>query len=199
MKNKQYYRYYTYISPLIKSPFVKSYGTPIFTLLALTIFVIFAIRPTLSTITVLQKKLTDTNQLLEKVNLKSENLAKGRSNYQALSSEVKNKIQLAIPQKAEFKTLIGTLEDTALTHQASISALQIQSVEVKPENSSGESKLLEIKFTFNIEGGYNNLLLFLEKIKQGIRLIEIEQLAINRSSESNIIIMSIRGKAYYLE
>lgn len=199
MKNKQYYRYYTYISPLIKSPLIKSYGTPILTLLALTIFIIFAIKPTISTITVLQKKSEDANILLERVNLKSENLAKGRNNYQALSSQVKDKIQQAIPQRAEFKTLIGTLEDTALAHQASISALQIQSVEVRPEKNLANSKLWEIKFTFNLEGGYDNLLSFLEKIKNSLRLVEIEQLAVNRSSDSKIIIMSIRGKAFYLD
>ena len=80
MKNKStlYSRYFTYIKPISKLPIIKNYGPTIFTLLTISILTIFAIRPTVETILVLQKKLADEEEILQKVTDKVNNLSLGQ-------------------------------------------------------------------------------------------------------------------------
>jgi len=125
-ESNRYSRYFTYIKPLTRLPIIKTYGPAIFSLLTMSIFIVFAIRPTIETIIVLQKKLADADKIVAQINEKTDNLSKGRENYQLLSQNIKNKIRAAIPDNIDIKSLSQALETSAKTNEASISALQIQ-------------------------------------------------------------------------
>lgn len=198
-QSRIYSRYFTYIKPITKLPIIRTYGSTIFTLVVVTIFILFAIRPTVETILILQKKLEDSNSILEKINQKANDLTAGKQNYDNLDQAIKTKILEAIPDNANLKTLVQTLERSAITHEASISALQIQPfiLEVKDETDSGIST--DISFTFNVEGTYANLVALLQDLKTSSRLISIETLSLSKVSEGSGLIMSITGKAYYIK
>lgn len=198
-KSNKYFRYFTYIKPLVRLPIVRTYGTTIFTILIMTIFVFFAIKPTVETILVLQKKLDDSNQVLEKLKKKAESLSLGKKNYDNLDSSVKNRIQATIPDSVELKSVTQTLEEAAKLNDASISALQIepQVLETKLDNKIGT--LSEIGFTFNVEGSYSNVVLLLQDLSTSSRLISIDKLSISKVSEGQGVIMSTSGKAWYLK
>ena len=76
MKDRQkiYSRYFTYVKPLIRLPIVRTYGATVFTIFIITIFIFFAIKPTIETILVLQKKLENSTEVLEKLQKKSKDL-----------------------------------------------------------------------------------------------------------------------------
>lgn len=194
-----YSRYFTYIKPFTKLPIVKNYGPIIFTLLITAIFLVFAIKPTVETILVLQKKITDSTAVLEKVTQKAQNLSLGKKNYDNLDPDIKNKISLAIPDSAGLRSTIQNLEQTARLHDASVSALQIQPVVIDTKKDSQVGKLSEISFTFNIEGSYDNLISLLQDIKTSSRLISIDSLSLSKVSEGPGLIMSLSGKVYYLQ
>lgn len=198
-KSQIYSKYFTYVKPIARLPIVKTYGSTILTLLVMIIFILYAIKPTVETILVLQKKLEDSKQVLEKVNQKANNLSQGKTNYEKLDSSTKARLATAIPDTVSLKLLIQTLEQISLTHQASISALQIQPLvlETKPDNKVGS--LSEVLFTFNVEGSYKNLTSLLNDLKSSTRLISIDSLALSKLSEGAGLIMSITGKAYYLK
>ncbi len=198
-RSQMYSRYFMYIKPIAKLPIVKTYGSTIFTLVIITIFILFAIKPTVETILVLQKKLIETTQVLDKVNKKANDLSAGKQNYDNLDTEIKNKISQAIPDNVELKSITLTLEQKARLHEASISALQIQPIiiETKSQNTLGETA--EVDFTFNIEGSYQNLIATLQDLKISNRLISINTLSLTRVSEGTGLIMSITGKAYYIK
>lgn len=198
-ESNRYFRYFTYIKPITGLPIIKTYGSVIFTLVAVTIFVVFAIKPTVETIIILQKKLADSNQIVNKVNQKAQRLSQGKENYQNLDQNIKNKIQSSIPDTVELKSVIQILEQSAKANQASISALQIQPLvlETKQENTVGS--LAEVAFTFNVEGAYKNLIALLQDLKTTSRLISINRLTLNKVGEEKTLIMSISGKAYYLK
>src|SRR3989344_2923498 len=118
-RQKNYSRYFTYIKPLAKLPIVRTYGTTIFTIFIITIFIFFAIKPTIETILILQKKLDNSTLLLEQLQKKSQDLSAGRQNYENLDSSVKSKIATAIPDSIELKSIIQTLEGAANLHNAS--------------------------------------------------------------------------------
>lgn len=194
----RYFRYFTYIKPVTKLPIVKTYGSTIFTIFAITIFVFFAIKPTVETILVLQKKLETYDEALAKINKKANDLSLGKQNYQNLDQDIKDQIQSAIPDIVDLKSVIQTLEQTAKKNEASVSALQVQPflLEVKKD---AYGTLSEVNFTFNVEGSYHNLISLLQDLKSSVRLISIDNLSLNKVSEEGELVMSISGKAYYLK
>lgn len=194
-----YFRYFTYIKPVAKLPIIRTYGSTIFTIFVMAIFVFFAIKPTVETILVLQKKLQDSNQVLKQVEEKVGNLSQGRENYENLDPIVKTRINAAIPDTAELKTLIQALEGTAIRYGASISALQIQphTLDVKVENQVGT--ISEISFIFNVEGEYQNLVSLLQDLESSSRLISQDSITLIKVSEGGGLTMSISGKVWYLK
>lgn len=197
---KRYSRYFTYIAPVAKHPIIRNYGTTIFTLTMMAIFILFAIKPTIETILVLQKELEDSKEVLVKVSQKSEDLSLAKKNYDQLDPSVKAKIQTLVPDRVELKTVIQNLELTARAYEASISALQIQPLSINPESPDILSnKLDEVSFTFNVEGTYPNLVELLESLKSSPRHISIDSLIFNKSGGSQTLLMSVSGKAYYLK
>lgn len=195
----RYFRYFTYIKPVTKIPIVKTYGSTIFTLIMIIIFTLFAIKPTVETILVLQKKLENSKEVLQKVTQKARNLSLGKENYDNLEGLLNNKIQPAIPDSISLTSLVSTLEGAALKQQASISALQIQPQSLAAKDISKTGTIAEIEFTFNIEGNYTNLVSVLQDLKSSSRLVSINSLSFNKVTDEGALIMSIRGKAYYIK
>ncbi len=198
-KSTIYSRYFTYIKPITKLPIVKNYGPMIFTLLTIAILIYFAIRPTVATILVLQKKLADENDVLQKVTQKANDLSLGKKNFDNLDQSIKDKISASIPNTVSLKTMLQSLEETANAHQASISALQVQPIEIDSKTDDQLGTLTNISFTFNIEGSYQNLLAILQGLKNSSRLISFDNLSISQVSDTKTQVMSISGKAYYIK
>lgn len=198
-ESNRYSRYFTYIKPVTRLPIIKTYGPTIFSLLTISVFVVFAIRPTIETIIILQKKLVDADKIVAQINEKADNLSKGRENYQLLSQNIKNKIRTSIPDNIDIKSLAQTLEVSAKTNEASISALQIQPLTLENTANENKNQLGEIAFIFNIEGSYSTLTSVLRDLKLSSRLISIDKLTFNKVTEGRNIIMSVNGKAYFLK
>lgn len=200
MQNKStlYSRYFTYIRPIIRHPIVRNYGPAVFTIMTITILILFAIKPTVETILVLQKQLANSDEVLQKVTKKANDLSLGKKNYDNLDQNIKDKISLSIPGNTNLKSVIQSLEQVAKNHEASISALTIQPlvIDTKVENQIGT--LTEVSFTFNTEGNYNNLIAILQDLKTSIRLISVDNISLSKPEDA-LIIMSLSGKAYYLK
>lgn len=194
-----YSRYFTYVKPFTKLPVVKNYAPAVFTLLTISILTIFAIKPTIETILVLQKKLTDSDQVLQKITEKSNNLSLGKKNYDNLDQNIKGKILNLVPDDTNLKTVIQSLEQAAKTHQASISALQIQPLVIDTKVEGKIGTVSEVSFIFNTEGSYKNLVALLQDLKTSSRLISIETLSLSKVADGTGLIMSLSGKAYYLK
>lgn len=195
-----YSRYFTYIKPVTKYPIIKNYAPTIFALLTISILIFFAIKPTVETILILQKKLADSNEVLQKVTQKANNLSLARKNYDNLNQDIKDKISSYIPDTVSLKSLTYNLEQAAKIHEASVSALQIQPLVIDAKNSDSQvGSLFEIAFTLNTEGDYQNLIGLLQDLKSSSRLISINSLSFSKSGDSKTLIMSLSGKAYYLK
>lgn len=201
MKNEStlYSRYFTYVKPVTKLPIVKNYGPTIFSLLTITILVFFAIKPTVETILVLQKKLADSNEVLQKITQKANNLSLGKENYDNLDQTVKGNILAFIPDTVSLRSIIQSLEQAALRNEASVSALQIQPLIVETKSSNQIGSVTEISFIYNTEGSYENLIALLQELKISNRLISIDSLSMAKTNEGSSLIMSLTGKAYYLK
>lgn len=194
-----YSRYFTYVKPVTKLPIVKNYASTVFALLTTAILIFFAIRPTVETILVLQKKLADADGVLQKINKKANDLSLGKTNYDNLDPSIKNRISAFIPDTVSIKSLIQSLEQAAQANEASISALQIQPFVIENKNEEQVGSIDEISFVFNVEGKYQNLIALLRILRTNSRLISIDSLSISKTVDSAGLIMSLSGKAYYLK
>lgn len=197
-KSRFYSKYYTYIKPITKLPIIKTYGSMVFTLGIITFFIFYAIKPTVETILILQKKLEDTTIILDQINLKAKNLSQGKSNLENMNPNTKSKIENLIPNTVSLKSVIQTLEKTTQLHQASISALQIQPITVEPKSDDSVGTVENIGFIFNTQGEYKNLVSILQDLKRSDRLLTIDSVSFSNQEESGLI-MSISGKVYYLK
>lgn len=197
-QSKFYSKYYTYIQPLARHPVIKTYSSTIFSLIVITFFIFYAIKPTIETILILQKKLVDSTAVLEQVNLKAKNLSQGKANLENMNPTIKSKIDKFIPNSVNLKSIIQTLEQSAQLHQASVSALQIQPITLDTEGEVAIGSIANIDFILNIQGQYQNLVSVLQDLKSSDRLISIDRISFSSREESGLI-MSISGKAYYIK
>ncbi|MFA5932708.1 MAG: type 4a pilus biogenesis protein PilO [Microgenomates group bacterium] len=199
MADSRYSRYYVYIKPVITNKYVRSFAPYIFSLLALIIFTIFAIRPTVLTIIELQKSIQDNQKVLAVLQKKSEDLTNGKRNLDNLDQEIKNKINAKLPTNPAVTNLINNLQ-TSATNSASVSALQIQPVTIYKNTSdpTGKLTLEELVFSFNTQGAYSQLTTVIDNVTKASRYLNLTSVVLSRSGEGGIT-LSISGKGYYLK
>lgn len=199
MTAAKYSRYYTYIKPVIENKFVKSSAPYIFSLITVTVFILFAIRPTISTILNLQKNIENHRQVYGALEKKENDLTAGRNNLQNLGPEKRKKIDSALPENTDVTSLISSLRNSS-GREASVSALQIQPVvllDSKAKSPTAPQSLGEVSFSYNIQGTYGQLLPTLYNLQRSPRLLNISSVVL--SSQEGATVLSVSGKAYFLK
>lgn len=198
--NSRYSRYYTFIKPVLNNKLIKSYSFVIFSILTSTIFVIFAIQPTLKTITALHKSIDEQKSLLAQVDQKIADLALAKKNYSDLDPIVKTNLVTLIPQNPTLPRFLADINSLALSHQASISGLQFQPSDLPPvaKKLSLDAPLTPIDFTMNIAGSYQNLTGFLESLATFNHLVDLNTVNFNKPPDGSLI-MTVNAKTYYIK
>lgn len=198
--NPKYSRYYVYIKPVIQNKLVRSSLPYIFSLIAMIVLLLFAIRPTISTVVELQKSIEDNKKVLATLTTKAQNLTEGKRNLDNMNPVIIQKINSSLPDKPNITILIASLNQ-ASGSVASISALQIQPITLI-NNASLEQKnkttIGEINFSYNIQGSYQNLLTTLYNLNKAGRLINIDSINLSKQTQG-VTSLSINGKSYYLK
>lgn len=193
-----YSRYYTYIKPIVDNQVVKSYSAYIFSLITVAILIIFAVRPTVSTILNLQKELQNQKSALQSLKNKSNNLTEAKRNLEALPDDTKAKIQRALPIQANVTSLIKALQGLSLT-DASSSAIQIQPVTIfNISDPKAKLDVGQISFVFNAEVDYPQALKTLAQINKLSRAVSVDTLTLTKQ-QGGLIIISVNGKAYFVK
>lgn len=191
-------RYYIYIKPVIGNKYVRSFAPYIFSLISIIIFIIFAIRPTVITIIGLQKTIQDSQQVLDILNKKSEDLVLGRKNLDALGQPILDKINTRIPKEPAVTNLINSLNQ-ASSNSASVSAMQVQPVTIYDvAASTAPNSINEVSFSFNVQGAYSELLSVIDHLLKSPRMLNLTNTILSRSTEGATQ-LSISGTTYYLK
>ena len=199
-KNYANYRHYFVdnLARFYKKKRNRVYGGAILTLITISFFALFALKPTADTITGLLKKIDDQKQVAKALEIKINALAQAQQQYNAAS----NKIYLldqALPQENQISQLTQQLEFLARQTQVEIVDLKFNKINLWGQESN---QLQEIKFTFVARGEYSHLkelLKFLPKLR---RIIKTEKFAFQKSQgkeKGAVLNLSIQGKAFYLK
>lgn len=170
----------------------KNVTTLVLTLVTLSIFGLFAISPTLSTIANLRKQLDDSNLVHEKLEEKIANLELLNRQYNLIEKDVPL-ILTAVPQTPDTSRLVGQLQAIALFSSVQITRIQVFQVEV----SQSKTKNPSFVFSIGVLGTSDNISNFLLLLSNFDRIVTIDILSQNLQEENGITQLELRGKAYY--
>jgi hypothetical protein len=182
--------------PLVENTKSASYFTITLTLLSLSFFGLFAIRPTIITVVSLYKSVED----LKKINIEYENkigsLVRGQAEYEKIRKQIPL-IQSAVPLTSSFHKLTSQLEDFTVRSDISINQLQVDGVAVSKQNPT--DKLQKYNFSMITIGSYQNTYTYLQHLLNWKRLVSVNSLEfINEgSTTSGLLRVTIKGNAYY--
>lgn len=189
---------YLSLMPDFKNERTQSFTTLVFTLVALSIFGIFAIGPTLSTIANLHKQLEDSSFVNQQLAKKIENITSLQAQYFTLEPDFPL-VFAAVPESPTVPPLVGQLQ--AIAQDSSVEVLRAQAFEVGLTNVKATPNAQSYNFSIDVSGTYENLTQFLDAVSNFDRIISLDSVSYNRANETDGSLpfqLSIRGKAYFL-
>lgn len=211
-------RYSVKIGPVLKSKTVRTYGSLSFSVVAIAIFVVFAIKPTVENIISIQQQINTQSQTLKALKDKSDKLAQAINNYNSIPDDTKIKLFTLLPNTPNPTCLIDNIAGQAADNKVQVSGFQLQSFDLKGQskcaleaadipqiekNNTANSTLKEIPFTINVNQGYPQLSGFINSLNSSVRLISVESAFFNKNQETqgatqtSPLTLSVTGKVYY--
>lgn len=187
------------------------YQKPVFqvsTALMLTLFAIiffgaFAIRPTLSTIAELIKKIDEQKIIVEKLNKKSAALATAQSEYLLVESKLPL-VAAAIPPFHSVDLLLKQIEGTAAELKLPLSSMQVDTISIPTDSNRSRivEGIVELPLSISVESEYSSLkqmITFLTRLK---RFLTVESISFTvdetKSLSAQNVRMTLQVYAYYL-
>ncbi len=165
----------------------------ILSLLTVSFFTLFAIRPTLATISNLNKQKEDSQLVLEALETKLAALQKLDGAYASLG-QTATLIQDAIPSSPEIPTLTRQLEMLASTHNLSIQRLDFGTIELYPGVKKNAS-IFSFTFTMSLQGGTTQINAFMQDLINFNRIITLERVTTGTTGENQEAL--ITGRTYF--
>lgn len=206
MYSNRYRRYYTWVEPLWKKPAVRGYGLLGLTLITIAFFILFAIKPTINTVTKLNKQIEDDRKVEQKLQEKINNLSQIQTELEVIKSDLVY-LDLGLPNKPNVAEIIKSIEKLAGDNSASISAIQIQEVKLSEKESSrsavsvkvaketeGKAKIIPLVFT--VEGDYASLAKIISQLRKLPRIMAVQSLVMLKNIGR--ITTTVKVNAYYL-
>lgn len=199
-------RYYQQLAPILKKPKMRTSTAAVFSFLAISLFLWYAIRPTAQTIIYLQREIADKTTLNQQMEQKITALIEAQATYENIKDSLPV-LDQALPKNPDAVILARELRNVANLSLASISAIQIPSVPIITKEASPGAKiaaqnpLQEFPVTVVLSGSYENLKTFLAGILEMRRITSIDMISIKQSGDfntaSHTLQLSIRLKSYY--
>jgi len=168
----------------------------IFSLMAITVFGLFAIAPTASTISELHKEKDDGEFTLEQLGIKNQALQKLSSEYGNVEP-VLDKIYAAIPSSPKIPEVIRKIEILANRNSLAVQNLSTGAIELYPTSRPGTQIF---SYTINVSalGTETSINTFIQELINTDRIISVERLN-SGISENNLFSTTITGRAYFIK
>ena len=191
---RQYKRYFVDIGRFYKIKKVRVYTEIVLSLAAVSFFLVFAIKPTLVTITELITTIKDQKLVAGQLQNKINALSIAQSEYNLMSSDL-YLVDEALPKNSQISTLVKQIEVLTLQSGVALGSMKFDPVALK-EAGAG---LKEISFSLTVSGDYQNLKSFLHLLASLRRVIGVETFSFKiKTAESQALTLGISGRAYYL-
>lgn len=199
-------RFYSQITPIFQKPRMRASTAAVFSFLAVSLFLWYAVRPTAQTIIFLRREIVDKTELNQRMEDKITALIEAQANYENMQDRLPL-IENALPHNPDAVILARELRNLAVVSQASISAIQIPSLPLIAQEATPGAKLATPKateafpITIIISGPYSALRTFLTGLLSLRRITTIDTISLKQESHSIIpgetLQLSIRLLSYY--
>ncbi|MBI2268001.1 MAG: type 4a pilus biogenesis protein PilO [Candidatus Blackburnbacteria bacterium] len=199
----KYNRYFTDLARIYgKRPEVRASIEILLTLLTISFFAIFAIRPTASTISQLFSDIQSQKEIEKKLDEKLSSLKSAQSAWAKEKSTILI-LDQALPPEPKPDQLLRQIEALAAFRSVSLESLNIGKVNllVKTEKQPTE-KEQAFEIVLNLKGNYENTFAFLSDIEKLRRLVVVPSFSFGTSkkeSEQDLLILTINGTVPYHE
>jgi Tfp pilus assembly protein PilO len=207
----EYHRYSRYFKELPKIYQKKEtvvYTGLILTLLSVSFFAVFAIRPTIITIVSLYREIQTQKEINNQLQKKINTLSSAQSNY-TLAEPYLPLIDEAIPPTPSLSQVTLQFETLAQKNNLTINSLSFEpSVLLGKDPTKKEKKktssLQNLSFSLSLNGNFEDLEKFLDSLSQLRRIITIDSSSFSKKEstegeETETINLNISGKFYFLE
>jgi len=189
IKKEQYEKYLDLI-PDLKKEKAQKYITIVLTLITSIVLGLFAINPTLSTIANLQKQITDSNFVQQKLQQKINNLAILQGEYANLQPDLPV-VYDAIPKTTQIPLFIAEVQSITKNSALIITSIQVSEVNL----SNPTTKNPSFDFTITASGTYPNMINFLNIISHFQRVIAIKDIIL--STTNGNLTLSFKGTVFF--
>ncbi len=180
LNNEKYSLFYQRLSLIYQRPEVKASLEVVLSVFTVTLLIFAAIRPTLTNIASLQKKIED----LDSANKKADNKIAQIFNAQTQLNDFQDKLHLfdeAVPDEFSYGDMAGRIEVMALKHGLTVQTMALPGVKLFGEGKGiGEwslklvkpdaSKIAQSSVQFVVSGAPTNVRAFIEEMENLDRL-----------------------------
>lgn len=186
--------YYKDIREKLKEKHTQAITMAILTFLALALFGIFAINPTLSTITQLHRQLADKIEVKQKLDEKIRNISILQNLFLDIQKDIPA-VEEALPQKPNAPYLLGQLNSIAQENNISLSQIQISTV---PLTVPPDDRVTTFSFTVKAEGTRENITNFIKELSDFNRIVVLSEISVSQDLQSNPLTkITLQGNSYF--
>lgn len=146
------------------------------TLFSLVVFGAFAIRPSLFTISKLNREVKKAREAEQILNQKINDLSQAQINYQLARKDLEL-VDEALPEDASVPAILETLALAAGRNNISLEGTKFEEIEDK-------AGLKTLPFTVRTAGKLENIQNFVAELENGVRQMDVQQVKMNRSGEN---------------
>lgn len=166
------------------------------TVVAIFVFSVFAIRPTLVTIGGLTTEIGEKEQTIKTMDTKIDNIIAAQ---QVFANETPRLVYLdtAVPHGPEITEYIRLVETVASNHQTSVYTMSSNGIPVADVPGDGQEKTITISFT--ITGSYPDLMATLTDIETLRRPLQFSEgsLSLDESEDVSRLFLTMTGAIPY--
>ena len=198
---KDYLRYKSYYLNILnlykRREDLRMFLEIILSLVAISFFSIFALRPTFLTIAVLLKEINTKKETVIKMDAKIKNLQTAQNilNQESLRIPI---LELSIPAFPQPQNFAHQIEGIASTAPVEVLGIRVDEIPLKgdvPVKDQGE-----MGFSVSTAGSFQNLFSFLKNLENLRSPVKINVLGISlaKQEQGNILTLVVTGKVPYL-
>lgn len=206
----QYLRYKSYMMNVVQRykdrTDIKVYLEILLSLATISVFSVFALRPTLLTIAELIKEIDSKRQVVEQLDAKIQNISRS----QILMDQERNRLILletAVPKNSSTEDFIRQLEGLSTKNNLVVRNLTLDPILVRGTNpdiipASNSEGYNRITFKITAIGEYQNFVDFVKDLESLRRALQLTVINISKQTDSNdqeVLILQLEGQLIYLQ
>jgi len=198
---KDYLRYKSYFLNILnlyeRREDLKMFLEIILSLVTISFFSIFALRPTFLTISTLLKEINTKKETVIKMDTKIKNLQTAQNILSQESVRIPI-LKLSVPQFPQPQNFVHQIEGITSTAQVEVLGIRVDETQLKgdlPVKDQGE-----MSFSVSATGSFQNLFSFLKNLENLRSPVKINVLGISLAKQEagNVLTLVVTGKVPYL-